>query len=250
MKDTERVKAEQAWQEAVAGDVVRALNNPEDYPPDVYVIVQAEAARRHLRADTALSPSTTPFTRVTRALQRGRPVVRVIARFPPAHPLMSACLLGVSLYTLGALLVWVFRSPTSPRIWQMVACILAVYVACLVWICWPLRSYLTVAVIPLVVWTCNKVAAARNFIEWAETTSRRVVLLNLLINFAYSVVGLSLLLSLAVFIRRRIWPVYGVHQCEKCGYDLRGLPQPRCPECGTAFVPAEEEEDASEPSVT
>ncbi len=25
--------------------------------------------------------------------------------------------------------------------------------------------------------------------------------------------------------------------CETCGYDLYGLPQPRCPECGTAFRP-------------
>lgn len=23
--------------------------------------------------------------------------------------------------------------------------------------------------------------------------------------------------------------------CERCGYDLRGLPEPRCPECGLAF---------------
>jgi hypothetical protein len=26
-------------------------------------------------------------------------------------------------------------------------------------------------------------------------------------------------------------------RCEECGYDLRGLPEPRCPECGTAFTP-------------
>ncbi len=25
--------------------------------------------------------------------------------------------------------------------------------------------------------------------------------------------------------------------CPKCGYSLRGLPEPRCPECGTAFEP-------------
>jgi hypothetical protein len=25
--------------------------------------------------------------------------------------------------------------------------------------------------------------------------------------------------------------------CAKCGYDLRGLPEPRCPECGTPFDP-------------
>ncbi len=26
--------------------------------------------------------------------------------------------------------------------------------------------------------------------------------------------------------------------CENCGYDIRGLPEPRCPECGTAFDPS------------
>jgi hypothetical protein len=25
--------------------------------------------------------------------------------------------------------------------------------------------------------------------------------------------------------------------CRKCGYDIRGLPEPRCPECGTPFDP-------------
>jgi hypothetical protein len=27
--------------------------------------------------------------------------------------------------------------------------------------------------------------------------------------------------------------------CAICGYDLRGLPEPRCPECGTPFTPPE-----------
>lgn len=26
-------------------------------------------------------------------------------------------------------------------------------------------------------------------------------------------------------------------QCTTCGYSLRGLPEPRCPECGTPFDP-------------
>lgn len=31
--------------------------------------------------------------------------------------------------------------------------------------------------------------------------------------------------------------VRGVPICIACGYDLRGLTEPRCPECGTAFDP-------------
>jgi hypothetical protein len=29
--------------------------------------------------------------------------------------------------------------------------------------------------------------------------------------------------------------------CKKCGYDLHGLPETRCPECGSNFDPAERE---------
>jgi len=32
-------------------------------------------------------------------------------------------------------------------------------------------------------------------------------------------------------------------KCVRCGYMLRGLPEPRCPECGTPFNPADLEED-------
>jgi uncharacterized paraquat-inducible protein A len=31
---------------------------------------------------------------------------------------------------------------------------------------------------------------------------------------------------------------HGVAVCLRCGYDLRGQTEPRCPECGTEFKPA------------
>ena len=34
-------------------------------------------------------------------------------------------------------------------------------------------------------------------------------------------------------IRRRVR--HKLAHCSKCGYDLTGLPEPRCPECGTEF---------------
>lgn len=34
-----------------------------------------------------------------------------------------------------------------------------------------------------------------------------------------------------------------VGRCRKCGYSLYGLPQPRCPECGTPFDPTDVPQD-------
>jgi predicted amidophosphoribosyltransferase len=35
--------------------------------------------------------------------------------------------------------------------------------------------------------------------------------------------------------------------CERCSYNLRGLPEPRCPECGTAFEPPEFADETDTP---
>ena len=41
------------------------------------------------------------------------------------------------------------------------------------------------------------------------------------------------ILVLASAVRRRLRPIPGL--CSKCHYNLTGLPEPRCPECGTAI---------------
>ncbi len=43
-----------------------------------------------------------------------------------------------------------------------------------------------------------------------------------------------------VTVKFSAWRYARTHRpgvCTKCGYDLRGLPEPRCPECGTPFDP-------------
>lgn len=56
----------------------------------------------------------------------------------------------------------------------------------------------------------------------------------------YSFMVASLLLAMyvgdrAVLVERRAFT------CTRCGYSLKGLPEPKCPECGTLFDPAERE---------
>lgn len=51
----------------------------------------------------------------------------------------------------------------------------------------------------------------------------------------FSIVSILYLFEHAVLIERRAFT------CRRCGYDLQGLPEPRCPECGTPFDPAERE---------
>lgn len=45
--------------------------------------------------------------------------------------------------------------------------------------------------------------------------------------------GAAIFVGLPILAWRGHEPPPG--RCLGCGYDLRGLPQPRCPECGTAF---------------
>lgn len=48
----------------------------------------------------------------------------------------------------------------------------------------------------------------------------------------------AVVLSFRKTIRRALWGVlveHGIPCCKSCGYSLTGLPEPRCPECGTEF---------------
>lgn len=46
-------------------------------------------------------------------------------------------------------------------------------------------------------------------------------------------------------LRRELIDI-GIPVCVQCGYDIRCLPEPRCPECGTAF--AKEKGDSRDPA--
>lgn len=69
-----------------------------------------------------------------------------------------------------------------------------------------------------------------------------------LIWFAVAVLSYAVCFSFVTdHLRKRLHTAFSRHCCSTCGYSLRGLPLPRCPECGTEFDPALlTKEDASE----
>ncbi len=55
---------------------------------------------------------------------------------------------------------------------------------------------------------------------------------------SYAIMGVSLI-ALIYFFEKIIVIDRRAFTCMECGYDLQGLPDARCPECGTAFDPSE-----------
>jgi hypothetical protein len=243
MTDGERQTVEQAWRTATEAGLIQALNHPEDFPATVFAIVRAEADRRGLPTDPATIARLAEAAARDQWSARCLDFVKAVGRLPPAHPLMSACLLGVSDRLVGPLLLLILGPAASRLAWWVAngSC-LVVYLFCLAWICWPLRNYFTVVIVALVAATCTLLIRLPDMFAVFRFGGWPSLLYGGVIPFAILLAGPMLLLSAGVFVRKRFWPVYGPHQCAHCGYDLRGLPEPRCPECGTPFVPATDED--------
>lgn len=97
----------------------------------------------------------------------------------------------------------------------------------------PLSSYrqsIAIVVVVIVGWTAVKLtieAVTQQYLVNAQMMC--------LVWGVYGFIGLvvnTVLVSLAVLLRRRLYPIYPSGHCQRCGYNLTGNVSGRCPECG------------------
>ena len=240
MPEAETDRVEQAWREAPPADVVRALQELDHYSEEIRDIIEREAARRELRADmTAVLDEANPWC--------SSPAVKALARTAERlhrpirrHPLSFAVAAGVAYWvvTLIQTYAYVASGRSSPLTYVMPATLLFVMFL----ICAPYRRYRTAALVPTIavavlmaLFAISQVAIPlRGYAaDWPPV---RVILVALLIPCS-ALCGIPMvLLLLTTYIRRRFWPHHTPGHCRICDYNLHGLIEPRCPECGTAFT--------------
>jgi hypothetical protein len=238
MLNLDRIR--RAWRDAGDGDVARALLAAEDYPREVYALIEAEARVRHIQLDDA------------GAFERSQPyvvkrVVWPLIRLARVYPFVGALLLGLAL-RLSLILIPLWLSSWHWAVW--IALYAGVCLSFLTIICWPLRAYRIVLLAALGFCIGDGLVNLVELLVYYDP--RRVYPWYLMAgNFlAWQVIlwgVLAGLLSVAVWARNRYWPLHVPGHCVNCGYNLRGLPEPRCPECGQPFEPGAAEETQDGP---
>jgi hypothetical protein len=239
MSDPTPSELAQAWQNATDAEVIRGIASPADYTSEALEVLQSEAHRRGIDLGAAFTQTTLEESVYLRLLSPIVRLIRVFLAFLWRHRLLAAFGYGVAFRAASGVIA--SHVPyIHPFLWT--GFWLAAYIGGLGWLCRPLRVYKRVACIALfgflgvaTVLLADVIAFYRRF----PTINSR--------NDVYYVVGpwiIGWLLPVAllfgvVFLRNRYSPVYLPGHCVKCGYDLQGLPEPRCPECGKPFEPQE-----------
>jgi hypothetical protein len=231
MPGLDLLRISESWRDASDADLSRALANAEDYAPGVHGLIQSEAARRNLAPDL-LEPA--PPHAVIRGL-------RVAGRYASAHPATSGAVFGAVL-RLGAIPVQRYLQGWHPAAW------LAIYAcACLIGvgaISWPLRSYRPVVRTSVAAAVASTLMSYSYFLLFIAggAPAFTAYVTSLLSGFVAAGILWGAVSGMAcgvVWMLNTYRPVYPPGYCANCGYCLRGLPRPRCPECGREFDPDE-----------
>jgi hypothetical protein len=227
MSDLDLSRITSCWRDASDADVARALGHLGDYPREVHPIIATEAARRGVEAG-AFQPFESP------AAQYAKRGLAAASRHIQSNRVLYGVILGAAL-SPGML----FLGPYAAR-WPALlryglfptVCLLGLGV-----VCWPLRSYRDLAIAASA--ACAGHAAVNLALLLIYYPRGSIVPLYAMAAVVLIWVFTGALVWAAVWLRNRYWPVHRPGYCAHCGYNLRGLPKPRCPECGHAFDPAE-----------
>ncbi len=230
MDNTNGDQLEQAWRSAPDAHVQRALGSPDDYSPQAYSVIQAEAARRGIVAMGTLHPDPFPESVYLRLLAPA-------GRFLWDHRLFTAFLLAAGLRAASTRLAPAMAA-VNPLMYA--AGYLALLTICMSLLAFPLRSYSLAARVTLAGCLGQIPISLASFLINQEIIGPGIWFW-LFSPVVQIVVGWGLpfaMIVLVIVLRRKYAPVFAPGHCRRCGYDLKGLPQPRCPECGTPFVSA------------
>jgi len=108
----------------------------------------------------------------------------------------------------------------------------ALYVAGLLKASWPLISYRMALYVSVLTAAPIAVVSILLFPMRTSRSSPYILLLGCSIFLTFAA-AFFLFLCVATFVRRGYWPQFPPGHCSRCGYNLFGLPSPRCPECGS-----------------
>jgi len=225
----------QAWRKATDLEVVRGIANPSDYTTEAFDILQAEAHRRGLEARTIRLQSPYEDSVYLRLLAPVGRFLWAALAFLWRHRLLCAFMYGFAFRAAGGAIASLVPY-IHPFLWT--GFWLATYSGGLGLLCWPLRAYKRVACIALFgflgaasVLLAELIAFYRRFPVISSRNDLLYVVGPWIIGWLIPVAVLSGI----VFLRNRYRPVYPSGHCAKCGYNLHGLTEPRCPECGKSF---------------
>ena len=227
MSEPDLDRIQQVWRNLTDDDVLRALPARTDYPPQVHMIIQTEAKRRGLSLEMCVRPALRPLS-IARA---GTAAVR----FVWAHRAINALVFGTAIRLTAARTITLGLGDIHPALWF--ALFLGAYLLGLCFICWPLRAYRVVPGVALSACAGDLLVSLVSMVHYklfVRMTGGQLLLMFVGGFFMLWAVS-SMLLCAVVFLHNRYWPVYPQGHCANCGYDLRGLPVPRCPECGVRF---------------
>ncbi|HEY3243741.1 MAG TPA: hypothetical protein VGM03_10355 [Phycisphaerae bacterium] len=223
MPDIDREKLIAAWRDASDADLARAVKSQDSCPPDVLPIVRTEIARRQI-SDADLQALCA--SRVAPVFDAFRRSARSVVRWLLSHRSILAAGVGVGLGLLRDVL-WRWNALGSG--WSEYL-LLTICAAAILATNFPFRSYRRAVETSFAGWLSFGAYSLIRLRAFA-TMRMRILLFAIAFLIVYAAVG-ALLGLLAVRIRHRRWPIYGLDQCHHCGYDLTLNVSGRCPECG------------------